>query len=129
MMAGMRILPITLYGIRNCDTVKNARQWLTDQGVEYGFHDFKVQGVPPAQLDQWLQAVPWETLLNRQGNTWRKLDAATQACAVDAASARTIMLANPSVIKRPVVEWGAASRNEVTVGFKPELWSARLAAT
>ena len=129
MMAGMRKSPITLYGIRNCDTVKKAHQWLTDQGVEYRFHDFKVQGVPLAQLDQWLAAVPWETLLNRQGNTWRKLDPATQAAVLDAASARAVMLANPSVIKRPVVEWDSASEGDVTVGFKPELWSARLAAT
>ena len=129
MMAGMRKSPITLYGIRNCDTVKKAHQWLTDQGVEYRFHDFKVQGVPLAQLDQWLAAVPWETLLNRQGNTWRKLDPATQAAVLDAASARAVMLANPSVIKRPVLEWDSASEGDVTVGFKPELWSARLAAT
>ena len=129
MMAGMRKSPITLYGIRNCDTVKKARQWLTDQGVEYRFHDFKMQGVPLAQLDQWLAAVPWETLLNRQGNTWRKLDEAAHASVLDASSARAVMLANPSVIKRPVVEWDSASESDVTVGFKPELWSARLAVT
>ena len=129
MMAGMVKPAITLYGIRNCDTVKKTREWLTDKGVEYGFHDFKMQGVPAAQLDQWLQSVPWETLLNRQGNTWRKLDEATQAAVLDAASARAVMLANPSVIKRPVVEWDFASEGDVTVGFKPELWSARLAAT
>ncbi len=120
--------PIILYGIRNCDTVKKARQWLTDQGCEYAFHDFKVQGVPAAQLEQWLQAVPWETLINRQGTTWRKLDAATQASVVAAPSARAVMLANPGVIKRPVVEWGSASADNLTVGFKPDIWSTMVMA-
>ena len=69
----------TLYGIPNCDTVKKARAWLAEHGVDVQFHDFKKQGVPEAELDHWLATVGWEKLLNRQGTTWRKLDEATQA--------------------------------------------------
>src|SRR5450830_1335936 len=93
---------VAVYGIPNCDTVKKARTWLTAQSVDYVFHDFKKQGVPAAQLPGWLAAVGWEKLVNRKGTTWRKLDAATQAAVVDDASASALMLANPSVIKRPV---------------------------
>ena len=116
--------PVTLYGIRNCDTVKKARQWLADQNVDYRFHDFKPQGVPIPQLDRWLLSVPWETLLNRQGTAWRKLDAVTKASVVNAATARAVMLANPSTIKRPVVEWDGTAAGTVTVGFNPRLWPA-----
>jgi Spx/MgsR family transcriptional regulator len=91
----------TLYGIPNCDTVKKARAWLDDQGVAYAFHDFKKQGVPEAELDQWLKQPGWEALVNRKGTTWRKLDEATRNAVVDAASARPVLLANPSLIKRP----------------------------
>ncbi|WP_326542585.1 ArsC family reductase [Pseudorhodoferax sp.] len=111
----------TLYGIPNCDTVKKARTWLDDQGIAYAFHDFKKAGVPP-QLDAWVTALGWETVLNRKGTTWRKLDPAQQAAVHDAASAGALMRAQPSVIKRPVVEWNDGS---VTVGFTPEAWAAR----
>lgn len=113
---------ITLYGIPNCDTVKKARSWLNAQNVDYQFHDFKRQGVPEPQLQAWLQAVGWEKLVNRQGTTWRKLDPATQCGVTDAASAGALMRANPSVIKRPVVEWGA----QTTVGFDAGVWTALL---
>ena len=109
---------LTLYGIPNCDTVKKARAWLAENGVAYMFHDFKKQGVPAQQLALWSEAVGWDKLLNRKGTTWRKLDAAAQAAVVDAGSAQALMLANPSVIKRPVVEWGHA----VTVGFDEAIW-------
>lgn len=112
-----------LYGIPNCDTVKKARVWLTDHGVAHQFHDFKKQGVPEAQLDIWLKAVGWETFVNRKGTTWRKLDDATKATVVDAAGARALVLAQPSVIKRPVVEW---PNGDVTVGFTAESFAARL---
>ncbi|QBK06147.1 ArsC family reductase [Hylemonella gracilis] len=114
---------ITLYGITNCDTVKKARTWLAGQAVEVSFHDFKKQGVPEQRLDTWMAAVGWEKLVNRQGTTWRKLDAAAQAAVTDAQSARALMLAQPSVIKRPVVEWGGT---EVTVGFAAIDWQQRL---
>ncbi len=108
-----------LYGIPNCDTVKKARAWLADQGVAYEFHDFKKQGVPASQLDLWIGQFGWEKLLNRQGTTWRKLDAATQQAVVDAQSAKALMMAQPSLIKRPLVNWGQAS----TVGFDPQRWA------
>ena len=115
-------MAITLYGIPNCDTVKKARAWLAGQGVDYTFHDFKKQGVPPGRLDAWLRAAGWEKLLNRQGSTWRKLDEATQLRSGNAPGARELMLAQPSVIKRPVVEW---PDGEVTVGFDTESWRTR----
>ncbi len=114
---------ITLYGIPNCDTVKKARAWLAEQEVAVQFHDFKKLGVPEARLDHWLATVGWDTLLNRQGTTWRKLDSSTQAAITDAQSARALMLAQASVIKRPVVEWSA---QDVTVGFDAPSWLARL---
>jgi arsenate reductase (glutaredoxin) len=110
----------TLYGIANCDTVKKARAWLADAGHAHVFHDFKKAGVPPARLDAWLAAAGWQTLLNRQGTTWRKLDDATKAGVNDAASARALMLAQPSVIKRPVVEWHGG---RITVGFDAQRWA------
>lgn len=113
---------ITLYGIPNCDTVKKARAWLTEQGVAYTFHDFKKQGVPEAQLDHWLSAVGWETLVNRKGTTWRKLDETTRAAVTDDASARALMLSQASVIKRPVVQWA----NALTVGFDASDWQTRI---
>jgi Spx/MgsR family transcriptional regulator len=112
----------TLYGIPNCDTVKKARAWLADHGVDYAFHDFKKQGVPPAHLDAWLQAAGAARLVNRQGTTWRKLDPARQAAAGDAAGARALLLEQPSVIKRPVVEWPDGA---ITVGFDPADWAMR----
>ncbi len=114
---------ITLYGIPNCDTVKKARAWLAEHQVTVQFHDFKKQGVPADRLDHWLATAGWEKLLNRQGTTWRKLDEPTRAAVTDAASARTLMLAQASVIKRPVVEWNA---HAVTVGFDAADWQARL---
>jgi Spx/MgsR family transcriptional regulator len=113
---------ITLYGIQNCDTVKKARAWLSEHGQAYTFHDFKKQGVPPGQLALWTQALGWEALLNRKGTTWRKLDAQAQAAVVDAASAQSLMLAHPSVIKRPVVDWGKG----ITVGFDAAAWGQRV---
>ena len=114
-----------LYGIRNCDTVKKARLWLDEHGIAYQFHDYKTQGVPPERIVHWLQALGWEKVLNRQGTAWRKLDLATQSAVVDAASAQQVMLAHPSVIKRPLVEWQASPTGELTVGFKAETWVAR----
>lgn len=108
---------LTLYGIPNCDTVKKARARLTERGVAVTFHDFKKQGVPETALDTWLAQVGWETLLNRSGTTWRKLDDATKAAVTDTASARALMLAQASVIKRPVVQWPDGG---VSVGFSPE---------
>ncbi|OYT99282.1 MAG: ArsC family reductase [Burkholderiales bacterium PBB1] len=113
----------TVYGIPNCDTVKKARAWLQQQGVPHDFHDYKKLGVPLPRLDAWMHTLGWEALLNRKGTTWRKLDAEQQAAVTDAASARALMLAQPSVIKRPVVEHPGG----VLVGFDAEAWGRALA--
>ncbi|MBA3773489.1 MAG: ArsC family reductase [Ramlibacter sp.] len=112
-------MSIILYGIPNCDTVKKARAWLAEKGVACEFHDFRKQGVPAALLDGWIAQLGWEKLLNRKGTTWRKLDPAVQGRVTDAGSARELMQAQPSVIRRPVVEW----RGRATVGFDPEAWA------
>ena len=119
----MKNTPPTVYGIANCDTVKRARAWLAEQGVDAHFHDFKKAGVPPQELDGWLAAAGWEQVLNRRGTTWRKLDEAQRAAVVDLASARALMLAQPSVIKRPVVQW---PDGRITVGFDDGDWANRL---
>ena len=110
----------TLYGIINCDTVKRARAWLADHQVAYDFHDFKKQGVPEPQLDRWLHELGWEALVNRRGTTWRKLDDATREGVTDAPTARAALLAHPSLIKRPVVDWGAETG--LSVGFDAQQW-------
>lgn len=120
-------MTLRLHGIPNCDTVKRARAWLSDQGVAYEFIDFKKAGASPADLRRWALAVGWEKLLNRQGTTWRKLDPATQATARDAASACALMQEHPSTIKRPVVEWSQGKRLEVSVGFDAAGWQQRVA--
>lgn len=106
---------ITLYGIPNCDTIKKARKWLKDNGKDYSFHDYKKQGVPEKELRSWVKQLGWETLLNKRGTTWRKLDEATKA-SVDEASAIQIMLDNPSIIKRPVLSSGKT----LLVGFSAD---------
>jgi arsenate reductase len=114
-------MAITLYGIPNCDTVKKARHWLAEHHVEHVFHDFRKQGVPPERLDGWMDQAG-DKLLNRQGTTWRKLDPAARAAAAERAGARALMLAQPSVIKRPVVEWESG---QVSVGFDAGGWQKR----
>ena len=121
---------ITLYGIPNCDTVKKARTWLAEHARAHDFHDFKKLGVPPARLAQWVEISGWESLLNRKGTTWRKLAAGEQLAVHDSASAQALMLSQPSVIRRPVVDWGDGSVNgsvdgDVTIGFDPEAWEKR----
>ena len=111
---------IKLYGIRNCDTVKKARKWLDENAVEHQFHDFKKDGLSSAQLAIWEQAVGWDTLLNKRGTTWRKLSEDIRD-GIDAASAHHLMLENPSIIKRPVVQFQGA----VTVGFNADDWATR----
>ena len=103
---------IKLYGIPNCDTIKKARKWLKDNGVDYQFHDYKKLGVPEKELKNWVKQVGWETLLNKRGTTWRKLDDNTKN-SIDEKSAIQIMLANPSIIKRPVLIKGQV----LLVGF------------
>jgi Spx/MgsR family transcriptional regulator len=111
--------PVTLYGIRNCDTVKKARAWLDARGVEYRFHDYKVAGIDAAQLQRWCGEVGWEALLNRAGTTFRKL-ADSQKENLNREKALGLMCSHPSVIKRPVVEL----KGKLIVGFKPELYKS-----
>ena len=112
-------MTITLYGIPNCDTVKKARTWLLDHGHAFAFHDFKKQGLERATVEGWLAQTDWEVLVNRKGTTWRKLDDPARAAVTDKDSALTLMLANPSVIKRPVL----AGAGPLQVGFTPERYA------
>jgi arsenate reductase len=105
---------ITIYGIRNCDTMKKARAWLDRAGVAYAFHDYKVMGIERARLEDWIGQVGWEVLLNRAGTTFHKLPEADRA-ALSEQKAIALMLAQPSMIKRPVLETG----RRVLVGFRP----------
>lgn len=102
----------TLFGIPNCDTVRKARKWLTTHQIEYQFHDFRKDGLDTAQLTTWVREVGWETLLNKRGTTWRKLDDATKT-SINKTSAIQLMLQEPTLIKRPVLE----HRNNITLGF------------
>jgi len=97
-------MTITLYGIPNCDTVKKARTWLADHQHAFTFHDFKKQGLQRATVEQWLTQLPWDVLVNRKGTTWRALPDERKASIVDADSALELMLENPSIIKRPVLD-------------------------
>ena len=106
-----------MYGIRNCDTVKKARAWLDQHGVEYAFHDYKLAGVDAGQLQRWCRELGWEALLNRAGTTFRKLPD-SQKKDLDERKALALMSAQPSMIKRPVVEMSG----QLVVGFKPELY-------
>jgi len=106
-------MSITLYGIPNCDTVKKARMWLADRGHIVAFHDVKKAGLSEAMVASWLTQVPWDILVNKKGTTWRGLTETQKTDVVDASSATTLMLAAPSVIKRPVLCDG----KRVVVGF------------
>jgi arsenate reductase len=110
---------VTLYGIKNCDTIKRARQWLDEHQVSYTFHDYKLAGIDSAQLKAWAEQVGWETLLNRTGTTFRKLPEADREN-LTAQKALALMLGQPSTIKRPVLEQG----KQLVVGFRPEIYSA-----
>jgi arsenate reductase (glutaredoxin) len=119
---------ITLYGIPNCDTVKSARDWLDERKVAYTFHNFKTDGLESALVNAWMSAIGWETLVNRKGTSWRRLDGAMQQGIRDANSARGLILSMPSVVKRPVVQWGdMLSKETLTVGFDEVAWAERVA--
>ena len=111
----------TIHGIKACDTMKKARDWLDGHGVDYDFHDYKTAGVDRATLEGWAGRIGWEVLLNRAGTTFRKLPDADKT-GIDQAKAIDLMLAQPSMIKRPVLEVGG----ELLVGFKPEVYAAKL---
>ncbi len=110
---------ITIYGIKNCDTMKKARAWLDGQGVAHAFHDYKTSGIDRASLTRWVGEHGWETVLNRAGTTFRALPEADRQ-GLDADKAIALMLAQPSMIKRPVLDLG----DRTIVGFKPEVYAA-----
>ena len=113
-------MPITIYGIKNCDTMKKAFAWLDKKGVAYDFHDYKSKGIDRAHLEKWAKKAGWETLLNRAGTTFKKLPDKDKE-GVTEKKAIALMLAQPSMIKRPVLELGGG---KVLVGFKPEEYAA-----
>ena len=116
------VMSITIYGIKNCDTMKKARAWLDGHGVAYDFHDYKAAGIGKEKLKAWSDQVGWETLLNRAGTTFRKLPDSDKE-GLDEGKALALMLAQPSMIKRPVLEQGS----KLLVGFKPEIYASEVA--
>jgi len=114
-------MTVTIYGITTCDTVRKARAWLDGKGVAYRFHDFRKDGLDAKTLGQWLDALGWEAVLNKAGTSFRALPEADKA-GLDRAKAAALILANPTLVKRPVLETGA----EVLVGFKPEIYARAL---
>lgn len=110
---------VTIYGIPNCDTMKKARAWLTEHGIAYAFHDYKTSGIDQKRLEKWSNKVGWDVLLNRAGTTFRKLPNAEKQH-IDERKAIALMLAQPSMIKRPVLEIGSL---KLLVGFKPDVYA------
>jgi len=115
-------MPITIYGIKNCDTMKKARAWLDKQGVAYDFHEYKTKGIERERLERWAKKAGWETLLNRAGTTFKKLPDKDKENVTEK-KAIALMLAQPSMIKRPVLE---LSGGMLLVGFKPEQYEESL---
>lgn len=111
---------MTVYGIKNCDTVKRALAWLKENGVTYDFHDYKAKGIEASKLRNWTSQVGWETLVNRKGTTWRQLDDSTKVAVRDEASAIALMLEKNSVIKRPLLE---EKGKVLSVGFDAETYT------
>ncbi|WP_440981766.1 ArsC family reductase [Shinella sumterensis] len=110
-------MTVTIYGIKNCDTMKKARTWLDAKGVAYRFHDYKAEGIDAESLKRWVETLGWETVLNRSGTTFRALPDADKQD-LDAGKAVALMLAQPSMIKRPILDRDGA----LTAGFKPEIY-------
>ena len=108
----------TLYGIKNCDTVKKARQWLDKQGVDYHFHDFRVDPITPATVEQWIQQLGWENVVNKRSTTWKQLDEQARNT-MNEGSAVAAILDNPTLVKRPLLD----RDGQFSVGFKPEQYS------
>jgi len=113
---------ITIYGIKNCDTMKKARAWLDAHGIAHAFHDYKAEGISKSQLTQWCKELGWEVLLNKVGTTFRAL-APAQKEGLNQARAIALMAEQPAMIKRPVLDLGAGR----IVGFKPEIYAAAFA--
>ncbi|MDF1631691.1 ArsC family reductase [Mycoplana sp. MJR14] len=115
-------MPVTIYGIKNCDTMKKARAWLDSRDIPYRFHDYKAEGIDAGSLRRWIDALGWETVLNRAGTTFRALPEADKAD-LDAAKATALMLAQPSMIKRPILDLDG----KLLAGFKPDAYETAFA--
>ena len=115
-------MALTIYGIPNCDTVKKARRWLDEHGVAYAFHDYRKDGLDAAQLQGWIDKLGWEKLLNKSGTTFRKLPDAEKE-GLDAAQAKALMLDQPAMIRRPLVD----ADGDLSVGFSADDWQRRFA--
>ncbi|CNE93276.1 ArsC family reductase [Yersinia mollaretii] len=112
---------LRLYGIKNCDTIKKARRWLEEQSIAYQFHDYRVDGLSDERLQGFIDKLGWEPLLNTRGTTWRKLPEAQRAGITDAQSAKELMLAQPAMIKRPLL---VAANGEMLLGFNIESYQS-----
>lgn len=114
---------IDVYGIKNCNTVKKALDWLKENNIAYTFHDFKKEPATDLKLKEWQQLVSWEFLVNKKGTTWKKLSPEDQSKVIDAESSRNVLLQNNSMIKRPILEL----KNEIILGFDEEIYQQKLA--
>jgi Spx/MgsR family transcriptional regulator len=112
--------PVLVYGISNCDQVRRALAWLREHQVAFRFHDFRVDGIDDVTINDWLHRVPWDSLLNRRGLTWRRLDAVARSAITDQRSAAEAMLAEPTLIKRPVLR----RDDRILVGFSAPLYAS-----
>lgn len=108
---------IKIFGIPNCDSIKKAKKWLSDNSINYQFHDYKKLGVPEKELNKWIKQAGWEVVLNKRGTTWRKLDDSIKE-SIDKQSAIQLMLDNPSIIKRPILD----VKGRIIVGFSPDTY-------
>lgn len=113
---------LTIYGIKNCDTMKKAMKWLDEQGIDYHFHDYKKEGVPESALQQWLDALGWETVINKRGTTWRNNLTDDEKTSMDAQKAVPVALENPSIVKRPILQ----NDNLILAGFNASEWAEKL---
>ena len=119
-------MTLHLYGIANCDTVKKAKKWLDQSGVDYAFHDYKKVGAEPSKLESWIADKGLDVVLNKRGTTFRKLSDEEKAKAQDSHTAVALLVQHTSLIKRPVVEYANASGRGILIGFKEDEWSAAL---
>ncbi|MVZ65126.1 ArsC family reductase [Sphingobacterium sp. DK4209] len=113
---------LQVYGIKNCNTVKKALDWLTENQKDYVFHDYKKEPASLAKLEEWEKEVSWESLVNKKGTTWKKLSTEEQAAVQDAATANQVLLSNNSMIKRPLIE----SPNGILLGFNEDEYQTKL---
>jgi arsenate reductase len=111
-----------VYGIKNCNTVKKAIDWLEENQLTYAFHDYKKEGISEKKLEEWEKVISWEKLLNKKGTTWKKLDATEQATVIDAHTANQVLVKNTSMIKRPIIEGG----KQILVGFDETEYTSSL---